>query len=60
MARRSLYMTLLQRHLSEGEPWTEASEHALSGVAHAYDLIKQAVIGPPALRPGRRSSSADQ
>ncbi len=52
MPRPSLYLTLLHRNLGEGLSWVEASDRALSGVAHAYDLVKQAVIGPPALRAG--------
>lgn len=57
MPRPSLYLTLLHRNLGEGLSWVEASDRALSGVAHAYDLVKQAVIGPPALRAGTGSSS---
>lgn len=49
-ARPSLYLGLLQRHLDEGHSWVEASERALIGVAEAYDLVKQSVFGPPALR----------
>lgn len=56
MPRPSLYLTLLHRNLGEGLSWVEASDRALSGVAHAYDLVKQAVIGPPALRAGSSSS----
>lgn len=52
MSRPSLYLTLLHRNLGEGLSWVEASDRALAGVAHAYDLVKQAVIGPPALRAG--------
>ncbi|GAA1747812.1 hypothetical protein [Aeromicrobium alkaliterrae] len=59
MPRPSLYLTLLHRNLGEGHSWVDASERALSGVAHAYDLVKQAVIGPPALRAGS-SKAADQ
>lgn len=59
MPRPSLYLTLLHRNLGEGHSWVDASERALSGVAHAYDLVKQAVIGPPALRAGS-SKPADQ
>lgn len=57
MPRPSLYLTLLHRNLGEGLSWVEASDRALSGVAHAYDLVKQAVIGPPALRAGGTASS---
>ncbi len=57
MPRPSLYLTLLHRNLGEGLSWVEASDRALSGVAHAYDLVKQAVLGPPALRAGSTSSS---
>lgn len=57
MPRPSLYLTLLHRNLGEGLSWVEASDRALSGVAHAYDLVKQAVIGPPALRAGSTSST---
>ncbi|MEG9224929.1 hypothetical protein [Aeromicrobium sp. Sec7.5] len=56
MPRPSLYLTLLHRNLGEGLSWVEASDRALSGVAHAYDLVKQAVIGPPALRAGAAAS----
>ncbi|EFQ83395.1 hypothetical protein HMPREF0063_11668 [Aeromicrobium marinum DSM 15272] len=48
--RPSLYLALLQRHLADGHDWVEASERALVGVAEAYDLVKQSVLGPPALR----------
>lgn len=57
MSRPSLYLTLLHRNLGEGLSWVEASDRALSGVAHAYDLVKQAVIGPPALRAGKTAST---
>lgn len=50
MARPSLYLTLLRRNLAEGHAWVEASERALVGVAQAYDLVRESVIGPPALR----------
>ncbi|MFT4187026.1 MAG: hypothetical protein QM621_00425 [Aeromicrobium sp.] len=50
MARQSLYMTLLRRHMDEGKDWHESSERALVGVQQAYDLIKQAVLGPPQLQ----------
>ncbi len=50
MSQPSLYLTLLHRNLGEGHSWVEASDRALAGVSHAYDLVKQAVLGPPALR----------
>lgn len=52
MARPSLYLTLLRRNLAEGHSWLEASERALTGVAQAYDLVRQSVLGPPALPEG--------
>ncbi|WP_229054700.1 hypothetical protein [Aeromicrobium sp. Leaf350] len=60
MPRPSLYLTLLHRNLGEGHSWVEASDRALSGVAHAYDLVKQAVIGPPALRAAASSSTSSE
>jgi hypothetical protein len=58
MPRPSLYLTLLHRNLGEGHSWVEASDRALASVAHAYDLVKQAVIGPPALRSGSPAASS--
>ena len=59
MARPSLYLTLLRRNLAEGHTWVEASERALIGVAQAYDLVRESVIGPPALREGGSTKHGD-
>lgn len=57
-ARPSLYLTILQRNLAAGMSWVEASDRALVTVAEAYDLVKQSVLGPPALGSGSDADAA--
>jgi hypothetical protein len=60
--RPSLFLHLLMRRLGEGASFAEATDWALEAVQEAYGLIKESVLGAPAIESpvsaGRRRADA--
>lgn len=61
-SRPSLFLHLLMRRLAAGATFNEATDWALEAVQEAYGLIKESVLGAPAIQPpvysGRRRADA--